>query len=153
MPGIAELALAGAPIAGGALLGIAAGNLRAPDLRETIKKDMELLESLPPEQVERRAELQRVIDLRVDDIIASVDKNRSMREAAMSYTGNWRDIVVFICGVLFTIVWATAVDPTKRSNYWLMLVVLIIATVVAGLYAARGVLRALRTFVKDRKAQ
>ena len=30
MPGIAELALAGAPIAGGALLGIAAGNMRGP---------------------------------------------------------------------------------------------------------------------------
>jgi hypothetical protein len=153
MPGIAELALAGAPIAGGALLGIAAGNLRAPDLRETIKKDMELLESLPPEQVERRAELQRVIDLRVDDIIASVDKSRSMREAAMSYTGNWRDIVVFVCGVLFTIVWATAVDPTKRSNYWIMLVVLILATLVAGGYAARGAVRALRTYLRDRKAQ
>ena len=153
MPGIAELALAGAPIAGGALLGMAAGNLRAPDLRETIKKDMELLESLPPEQVERRAELQRVIDLRIDDIVASVDKNRSMREAAMSYTGNWRDIVVFICGVLFTIVWATAVDPTKRSNYWLMLVVLIIVTIIAGLYAARGILRALRTYLRDRKTQ
>lgn len=151
MPGIAELALAGAPIAGGALLGIAAGNLRAPDLRETIKKDMDLLASLPPEQTERRAELQRVIDLRVDDIIDSVDKNRSMREAAMSYTGNWRDIVLFICGVLFTIVWATAVDPTKRSNYWLMLIVLILATVVAGVYALRGAVRALRSFLRDRK--
>lgn len=36
MPGIAELALAGAPIAGGALLGIAAGNLRPPDVRGMI---------------------------------------------------------------------------------------------------------------------
>lgn len=153
MPGIAELALAGAPIAGGALLGIAAGNLRAPDLRETIRKDMDLLESLPPEQTERRAELQRVIDLRIDDIIASVDKNRSMREAAMSYTGNWRDIVVFICGVLFTIVWATAVDPTKRANYWIMLVVLILATLVAGAYAARGAVRALRTYLRERRSQ
>ncbi|WP_260758288.1 hypothetical protein [Mycobacterium sp. SMC-8] len=33
MPGIAEIALAGAPIAGGALLGLAAGNLRPPDVR------------------------------------------------------------------------------------------------------------------------
>jgi hypothetical protein len=150
MPGIAELALAGAPIAGGALLGIAAGNLRPPDLRAMIKADMELLERLPPEQVERRAELQRVIDLRIDDIVAGVDKNRSMREAALSYQGNWRDIVVFLCAVLFTIVWATAVDASKRSNYWLMLVVLIVASVVAGGYALRGILRALRTFLGSR---
>jgi hypothetical protein len=142
MPGIAELALAGAPIAGGALLGIAAGNLRAPDLRGIIKADMELLAMLPPEQVERRAELQRVIDLRIDDIVASVDKNRSMREVAMSYTGNWRDIVVFICGVLFTIVWWNV--PHSRSNWLLMFIVMIIASAVAGLYASRGIVRALR---------
>ena len=66
MPGIAELALAGAPIAGGALLGIAAGNLRPPDVRGMIAKDMDLLDRLPEDQVERRAELQRVIDLRID---------------------------------------------------------------------------------------
>ena len=60
MPGIAELALAGAPIAGGALLGIAAGNLRPPDVRGMIAKDMDLLDRLPEDQVERRAELQRV---------------------------------------------------------------------------------------------
>lgn len=148
MAGIAELALAGAPIAGGALLGIAAGNLRAPDLRGTILKDMELLAALPPEQVERRAELQRVIDLRVDDIVASVDKNRSMRAIAMSYQGNWRDIVVFLCGILFTIVWWNV--PHSRSNWLLMFIVMIIASVVAGLYASRGIIRALATLRRDR---
>lgn len=151
MPGIAELAMAGAPIAGGALLGIAAGNLRAPDLRGTIKKDMDLLESLPPEQTERRAELQRVIDLRIDDIIASVDKSRSMREAAMSYQGNWRDIVVFLCGILFTIVWWNV--PHSRSNWMLMFVVMIIVSVLAGLYASRGIVRALRTLSSDHDDQ
>ena len=85
MPGIAELALAGAPIAGGALLGIAAGNLRGPDVRGMIKQDIELLDALPAEQVERRAELQRVIDIRIDDLIAGVDKSRSLREIAASY--------------------------------------------------------------------
>lgn len=152
MPGIAELALGAAPIAGGALLGMAAGNLRPPDLRGNIKKDMELLEMLPPEQVERRAELQRVIDIRIDDIIGGIDKNRSMRELATSYQGNWRDIVVFVCGILFTIVWATAVDPAKRANYWVMLVVLILATVAAGVYAARGVVRGVRSYLQERHA-
>ncbi|MET4431418.1 MULTISPECIES: hypothetical protein [unclassified Mycolicibacterium] len=151
MPGIAELAMAGAPIAGGALLGIAAGNLRPPDVRGMIKKDMDLLEGLPPDQVERRAELQRVIDLRVDDIIASVDKSRSIREVAMSYQGNWRDIVVFVCGVLFTIVWWNV--PHSRSNWLLMFIVMIIASVLAGLYASRGIARALRSLKRQRDDQ
>jgi ABC-type antimicrobial peptide transport system permease subunit len=151
MPGFAEFALAGAPIAGGALLGVVAGNLRGPDVRGMIKQDMELLERLPAEQVERRAELQRVIDLRIDDIIEAVDKNRSLREVAMSYQGNWRDIVVFVCGILFTIVWWNV--PHSRANWLLMFIVMIIASVVAGLYAARGIGRALRTFIRHRDPQ
>ena len=141
MPGFAELALAGAPIAGGALLGVVAGNLRGPDIRGTIKQDMDLLERLPAEQVERRAELQRVIDLRVDDIIAGVDRSRTMREVAASYQGNWRDIVVFLCGILFTIVWWNV--PHSRANWLLMFIVMIIVSVAAGLYALRGIARAL----------
>jgi hypothetical protein len=144
MPGFAELALAGAPIAGGALLGVVAGNLRPPDLRGTIKKDMELLESLPPEDTQRRAEMQRVIDLRIDDIIAGIDKSRSMREIAVSYQGNWRDIVLFVCGILFTIVWWNV--PHSRSNWLLMFIVMVIASVAAGLYAGRGIVRAVQSF-------
>ena len=108
MPGFAELALAGAPIAGGALLGVVAGNLRGPDLRGLIKQDMDLLDRLPVDQVERRANLQRVIDQRVDDLIIGADKAQSLREVAMSYRGNWRDIVVFVCALLFTIVCGTS---------------------------------------------
>jgi hypothetical protein len=131
MPGIAELAMAGAPIAGGALLGVVAGNLRAPDIRALVKQDMDLLERLPPEQVERRAELQRVIDIRIDDMIAAVDKQRSMLEVAASYRGNWRDIVVFVCAILFTIIWWNT-DHT-RNNYWLMFGVMILVSVAAGI--------------------
>jgi hypothetical protein len=144
MPGIAEIAMAGAPIAGGALLGIVAGNLRAPDVRGMIKQDMELLELIPADQVERRAELQRVIDLRIDDLIAAVDKNHSMREVALSYRGNWRDIVVFICAVLFTIVWWNV--SHSRSNWLMMFIVMIVVSIAAALYASRGILRALRSF-------
>ena len=142
--GIADFALAGAPIAGGALLGVVAGNLRAPDVRGMIKQDMELLERLPPEQVERRAELQRVIDIRVDDLIAAVDKNRSLLEIAQSYRGNWRDIVVFVCAVLFTIVWWNV--SHSRANWLVMFVVMIVVSVVAAVYAGRGIVRALVSF-------
>jgi hypothetical protein len=151
MPGIAELALAGAPIAGGALLGAVAGNLRGPDIRALVKQDMELLEMLPPEQTQRRAELQRVIDLRIDDMIAAVDKQRSIIEVAASYRGNWRDIVVFVCAILFTIIWWNT--DHHRSNYWLMFGVMIIVSVAAGVYAARGLLRALRTYLRGLAAE
>ncbi|MDT4998058.1 MAG: hypothetical protein QOK12_163 [Mycobacterium sp.] len=151
MPGIAELAMAGAPIAGGALLGIAAGNLRAPDMRGIIKQDMELLALIPADQVERRAELQRVIDLRIDDLIATVDKNQSLREMALGYRGNWRDIVVFICAILFTIVWWNV--SHSRTNWLMMFIVMIVASIAAGVYAGRGILRALRSLGRHHDAE
>lgn len=131
MPGFAEIALAGAPIAGGAMLGMAAGNLRPPDIRGAIAKDMDLLERLPVEQVQRRAELQRVIDMRIDGLIAAADKNRELRDRALSYEGNWRDIVVFICAILFTVIWWNI--EHSRANWLVMFVVLIVLTLLAGL--------------------
>lgn len=147
MSGLASFAMAGAPIAGGALVGLLAGNFRGPDVRALIKQDMDLLAHIPPEQVERRAELQRVIDIRVDDIIAGVDKNRSLVEMAQSYRGNWRDIVVFICAILFSIVWFEVADRAK-GQFWPMFIVLILLSIVAGLYAGRGVIRALRSLLR-----
>jgi ABC-type antimicrobial peptide transport system permease subunit len=149
MPGLADIALAGAPIAGGALLGMAAGNLKGPDIQGLIVKDMDLLARLPDDQVERRAELQRVIDLRIDDLIAAVHRNRELRELAASYQGNWRDIVVFVCAVLFTIVWWN-VDH-DRTNWLVMFVVLIVLSIIAGIYAARGILRGVRTYLHSRR--
>ena len=147
MSGLAGFAMAGAPIAGGALVGLLAGNLRGPDVRALIKEDQELLDRIPPEQVERRAELQRVIDIRIDDIIAGVDKSRSLVEMAQSYRGNWRDIVVFICAILFSIVWFEVADRAK-GQFWPMFIVLILLSIVAGAYAGRGLIRALRAFVR-----
>jgi hypothetical protein len=66
MPGIAELALGAAPIAGGALLGVAAGNLKPPDIRGMIAKDMDLLERIPDDQAELRARLKDTINRRID---------------------------------------------------------------------------------------
>ncbi|ADT99965.1 MULTISPECIES: hypothetical protein [Mycolicibacterium] len=149
MPGMAEFALAGAPIAGGALLGLAAGNLRPPDVRDAIAKDLDLLERLPAEQVERRAELQRIIDMRIDGLVAAADKSRELRELAMSYEGNWRDIVLFVCAIMFTLVW-WHVDHS-RSNWLVMFVVMIVLTVIVGIYAARGVLRGLASFLANRR--
>jgi ABC-type antimicrobial peptide transport system permease subunit len=149
MPGIAELALGAAPIAGGALLGITAGNLKAPDIRGMIKQDLDLLDRLPPEQTQRRANLQRYIDMRIDDLITAGDRSRALREAAASYRGNWRDVVLFICSVLFTVVWWHV--SHSRTNWMLMFIVMILLSIVTGLYAARGVLRALQTLLRNRR--
>ena len=103
--GIADLALGAAPIAGGALMGLAAGSIKGPDFRGMIKTDLDLLDKIPPEDVELRAEFKASIDRRIKDLIASTEKTRELRDVAASYKGNWRDIVVFVCAVLFTIVW------------------------------------------------
>ncbi len=109
-------------------------------MRGLIKQDMELLAMLPADQVERRAELQRVIDIRIDDIIAGVDKNRSLLEVAQSYRGNWRDIVVFICAILFTIIWWNV--SHSRTNWLIMFIVMIVVSIAAAVYASRGILGA-----------
>jgi len=149
MPGIAELALGAAPIAGGALLGLAAGNIKGPDVRGAIQADMDLLDRLPADQVERRAALQRSIDLRIDDIIGAVDRNREIRALASSYSGNWRDIVVFVCAVLFTVVWWNV--SHARSNWLVMFIVLIVLSILAAVYAARGIFSAAATFMHSRR--
>lgn len=149
MPGIADIALGAAPIAGGALLGIAAGGLRGPDVRGMIAKDMELLDRLPEEQVELRARLRRSIDQRIEDLVTTAERSRELRIAAMSYEGNWRDILVFICTVLFTVVWWHV--NHSRSNWLVMFIVLIVLTVVAGAYAARGIRRALGRKRRNRR--
>ncbi|MCV7251301.1 hypothetical protein HZU40_16530 [Mycolicibacterium fluoranthenivorans] len=145
MPGIAELALGAAPIAGGAMLGVIAGNLKPPDMRGLIAKDLDLLERIPPDQVERKARLQASIDMRIDELISAGERSREIREAALSYRGNWRDIVVFLCAVLFTIVWWNV--SHSRANWLVMFIAMIIVSVAAGIYAGRGVLRAVRTFL------
>ena len=142
MAGFGDMALGAAPVAGGAMLGALAGTIKGPDFRAIIKSDIELLASLPEESVEVRAELKRTIDERVYELIATVDRNRELRLAAGSYKGNWRDIVVFVCALLFTLVWWNV--PHSRTNWMLTFVVLVILSAVIGVYAARGVVSAVR---------
>jgi len=141
MPGIADLALGAAPIFGGALMGVIAGNLKGPDYRAAIKDDLDLLAKIPPENIALREALQRSIDDRISDLVATMDKSRELRQSAVGYKGDWRDVVVFICALLFTVVWWN-VDH-QRTNWIVMFVFLIVLSIVTGLYAARGVLRTL----------
>lgn len=144
--GIADLALGAAPIAGGALLGVAAGNLKPADVRGMITKDMDLLERMPDDRPELKARLKASIDERIDDLITSTERGRELKLAAMSYAGNWRDIVVFICAVLFTIIWWNV--SHSRSNWLLLFIVMIVLSIVAGIYAGRGLARAILRFVR-----
>lgn len=142
MTRLGDIALGAAPIAGGAMLGTLVGTFKGPDLRTALKSDIELLKSLPEENVELRAELQRTVDMRVHELVAFLDRNYELRQTAGSYRGNWRDVVLFVCALLFTVVWWNV--PHSRSNWLITFVVLVIASVVIGLYAARGVIAALR---------
>lgn len=142
--GIADIALGAAPIAGGALLGVAAGNLKPADVRGMIAKDMDLLERIPDDRPELKARLKASIDERIDDLITSTERGRELKLAAMSYAGNWRDIVVFICAVLFTIIWWNV--SHSRSNWLLLFIVMIVLSIVAGIYAGRGIVRAVVRF-------
>ena len=150
MPGIADIALGAAPIAGGALMGLVAGNLKGPDFRGMIKSDLELLEMIPPENTALRADLEASINRRIGDLIVSTEKSRDLLQVASSYKGNWRDSVLFLCALLFTIVWWNV--PHSRSNWLVMFIVLIALTIVVGLYAGRGILRALRSVGNRAKA-
>ncbi|MDT7763727.1 MAG: hypothetical protein QOC63_3147 [Mycobacterium sp.] len=149
MAGLSSIALGTAPILGGALLGVAAGQIRAPDVRSAIKQDLELLDRLPEHQVARREALQRTIDDRIDDLVKANERGRRLRAAASSYEGNWRDIVLFLCAVLFTIVWWNV--SHARSNWLLVFIAMIAASVIAAMYAARGSRRALRQAIRRNK--
>lgn len=148
MAGLGQIALNSAPVFGGVMLAIAAGQLRGPDFRVLIKQDMELLEKLPPEATERRAELQRTINARIDDLIEAADRGRAMRKAAMSYQGNWRDIVLLLCVLLFTVIWWDV--SHSRSNWLPTFVLLILLSLVTAVYALRGVVRAAASALHKR---
>jgi hypothetical protein len=131
------------------MLAIAAGQFRGPDYRELIKQDMDLLDRMPPEATSRRAELQRTIDARIDDLVDANDRSQSLRKAALTYRGNWRDVVLLLCVVLFTIIWWDV--SHSRSNWLPMFVLLILLSVVTAAYAFRGAVRAAASFVRRQR--
>jgi cation diffusion facilitator CzcD-associated flavoprotein CzcO len=57
-----------------------------------------------------------------------------------SYQGNWRDVVLFLCAVLFTVVWWNI--NHSRTNWLPMFIVLIVLSILTAVYAARGLTRA-----------
>ena len=106
-----------------------------------IKQDQEILRGIPQEQAARRAELQHTIDVRIDDLIHAIHRGRSLREGVSGYKGNWRDVVLFVCVVLFAVIWWN-VPHSKRNWLPTFIVLILVAAITAG-YAMRGMIRSL----------
>jgi hypothetical protein len=149
MVGMGQIALDSAPVLGGVMLAMAAGQFKGPDYRGLIRQDMDLLDRLPAEATKRRADLQRTIDARIDDLVDTADRTRALRNAALSYRGNWRDLVLLVCVLLFTVIWWDI--SHSRSNWLPMFVLLIVLSVVTAVYAFRGVLHTASAFVHKRR--
>jgi hypothetical protein len=147
MAGLSAIALGTAPILGGALLAGAAGQLRGPDYRTGINQDLDLLERLPADQVDRKAAILRTVEQRIDDMVSNTEERRQMRAALASYQGNWRDIVLVFCAVLFTYVWWHV--NHHRADWLAMFVVLIAVCVLTTVYAFRGSVRSVRRLVRS----
>ena len=137
---LADVALGMAPIAGGALFGLVAGTFKGPDFRAMLKSDTELLATIPEENVALRTAMRQSIDARTYELIATMDRNRQWRQAVASQRGDWRDAVLFVCALMFTIVWWNV--PHSRTNWLLTFVFLVLLTALVGIYASRSLIRA-----------
>jgi hypothetical protein len=142
--GLGALALGAAPLAGGVMLGGMAGQGRpsVPDLRAVIKSELDLLERIPEDQVTRRAGLERVIAEHVNDLVVAIEKSRHVKRSTSYLVENWRDLVLFLTTVLFTVV---AWHADHNRPVWLPLfIAATLLSVVTALFVLRGFLRHVR---------
>ena len=150
MPGIAEIALGAAPIAGGALLGVAAGNLKGPDVRGQIKQDFDLLERIPPEETERRANVAGAASTGASTISSrpvTAAARCARRRCPIRATGATSSFSLNT--VLFTFIWWHV--SHSRTNWLTIFIFMIVLSIIAGVYALRGVIRALRHLLRERR--
>jgi hypothetical protein len=144
MSGLGAFALGAAPLAGGLLVGGMAGRggRSAPDLRAIIKSEMDLLERIPEDQVTHRVGLEQVIAQHIEDLVAAVEKSRQRQRSTSYLTENWRDLVLFLTSVLFTVV---AWHADHHRPVWLPIIIAAtLLSVVTALYVLRGFLRHVR---------
>ena len=107
MSDLGAFAISAAPIFGGLLLGSQAGKTTTKaDLRGTIKEELDLLERLPQDQVIRRAALERTIANHLDDLVVANEKALALKRKTRYVTeaSNWRDLVLFLTAVVFTVI-------------------------------------------------
>lgn len=131
MPGLVELVLSAAPLAGGVLFGGMAGK-RSPsgaDLRAVIKAELELLERIPEDQLTRRAALERIIGEQVDALVRSIEKSRELRRKISYFTEHWRDLLLVVCTALFAVIaWYADHDRALRLPIFIAAILLLVVT-------------------------
>ncbi len=150
MDDLIQLLIGAAPVLGGLVLGVVIMSfLKKPDLRGPVKDDLDLLDRLPADQTHRRAELQRSINLRIDGLVASVDRQHALRDAVIPYMDRWHGAVLFFFTIVFTHVWWGA--DHNRADWIPMFLVLIVLSVLTFLYAAIGAIRAVRAYRPSRQ--
>jgi ABC-type xylose transport system permease subunit len=145
MSGLGAFALGAAPLAGGLLVGgmAGAGGPSAPDLRASINSEMDLLQRIPEDQVTRRAALEQVIAQHIDALVVAIEKSRQLQRRTSYLTENWRDLVLVLTSVLFTVV---AWHADHHRPVWLPIIIAaILMSVVTALYVLRGFLRHVRS--------
>ena len=147
MSGLGAFAIGAAPIFGGLLLGSQAGKTTAKvDLRGIIKQELELLERLPQDQVIRRAALERTIENHLDDLIAANEKALSLKRSTryLTQATNWRDLVLFLTAVLFTVI---AWNADHHKWHWLPIFTAgFLMSAVTAFFALRGIRTALHDY-------
>ncbi|WP_199742634.1 hypothetical protein [Nocardia stercoris] len=143
--GWANVAMGAAPVAAGALVGIVAGNLRGPNLREMISKDLDLLDRMPADQVERRTRLQAVVDRNIDGLIEAHERTFRLEQAARASRGFGRDLTIFVAALLFAFVWWHV--GHDKQHWPSTFVVLIAVAAVSGLRAVRTGYLAIRAYL------
>jgi len=141
MSGLGAFALGAAPLAGGVILGGLAGKGTANvgDLRGVIKLELDLLERIPEDQVTRRAALEQVIAGHIDDLVVATEKSQKLQRRTRYFTESWRDVVLFVTAVLFTVV---AWYADHHRPLWLpIFIATILASVATALYVLGSFLR------------
>jgi len=114
----------------------------APDQRAQIKQDLDIIDRLPPELEDRRAVIIELVGARLDYLISAGEKSRNLWQTARSYKGDWRDVVLVGCVVLFALIW-WQVDHSK-SNWLPTFIVLILLGALTTAYAVQGVVSGIR---------
>ena len=96
MVGVGAIVTGVAPLAGGLLLGGMAGKSgpSVPDLRAIILSELDLLQRIPEEEVDRRAAFKRVIAEHIEALLVAQEKSREFKRKTRYFTEHWRDIIV-----------------------------------------------------------
>ncbi len=151
MVGVGAIVTGVAPLAGGLLLGGMAGRSgpSGADLRAIILSELDLLQRIPEEEVDRRAAFKRVIAEHIEALLVAQEKSREFKRKTKYFTEHWRDIIVFVTTLLFVVIlW----HADHQRPVWLpLLIATIVMSVVTAISVVRGFLASVRSSAPDER--